>query len=119
MVAVSDPVVQMRRLRERDKALSEEEARNRVASQMGVGEKVGRTKMRGEGWGVVVWNDGGRGELEEEVGRVVREVEGGRGRGWWWGNPVVVGVLAVWAVWVGWRARRKWEGERGREKARL
>lgn len=125
MVAVSDPEVQMRRLRERDKALSEEEARNRVASQMGVGEKVGRTQARGGGWGKVVWNDGGRGELEEEVGRVMRVVEreGGRRRGWmgWllWGNPIVVVLLAGWAVWVGWRARRKWEGEREREKARL
>ena len=51
MVAVSDPAVQMQRLRERDKNLSEEEARSRVASQMGVGEKVGRTRARGGGGG--------------------------------------------------------------------
>ncbi|KAK0510789.1 hypothetical protein JMJ35_007221 [Cladonia borealis] len=122
MVAVSSPSVQLQRLRMRDKSLSEEEARARVGSQMGVGEKVGRTRGRGRGRGWVVWNDGDKGILEGEVGRVVREIEGRMGGWWWglvWGNPVVVVWVAVWCVWVGWRGRRRWEGERGRERAKL
>lgn len=51
MVAVSDAGVQMRRLRERDAGLSLEEAEGRVASQMGVEEKVERTRVRGKGGG--------------------------------------------------------------------
>ena len=118
MVAVGDPEVQMRRLRERDKGLSAEEAEERVGSQMAVGEKVGRTRMRGAQRGKVVWNDGDREELEREVERVVREVKGeggGRVWGWWlWGSPVGVVGAAGWEVWRGWWARRRWEGERAR-----
>ena len=123
MVAVSDPEVQMRRLRERDRALSEQEARDRVGSQMGVWEKVGRTRARGGERGKVAWNDGDRGALEGEVERVMREVEREGRRGWLgglvWGNPVVAVFAAGWTIWVGWRARRKWEAERAREKAKL
>ncbi len=123
MVAVSDPEVQMRRLRERDKGLSEQEARDRVGSQMGVKEKVGRTRARGRGRGKVVWNDGDKGVLEGEVARVMGEVEREGRRGWLgvlvWGNPVVAVFAGVWNMWVGWRARKKWEAERAREKAKL
>lgn len=118
MVAVTSPEVQMKRLRERDKGLSEGEARDRVGSQMGVEEKVGRTEGRGAGRGKVVVNDGGRGELEGEVRRVLGEVEaegGGRLWGWWlWGSPVGAVGVGAWEVYKGWRARRRWEGERAR-----
>lgn len=60
MVAVSEPGVQMRRLRGRDPGLSEREAADRVGSQMGVEEKVGRTRARGGARGKVVLNDGYR-----------------------------------------------------------
>ncbi len=124
MVAVSDAEVQMRRLRERDQGLSAEEAGERVGSQMGVGEKVARTRMRGGGRGKVVWNDGDRGQLEGEVGRVMGEVRGEAGGGaWgWWlvGSPWGVVGVAGWEVWRGWRARRRWEeGEREGEGKRL
>jgi len=116
MVAVGDSAVQMKRLRERDKGLSEGEARERVRSQMGVREKVGRTRGRG-GRGWVVWNDGGRGELGGQVGGVVRELRG-RWGGWWggwfWGSPVVAGGMGVWVVWRGWRCRREWEKGEGK-----
>ena len=122
MVAVRDPVVQMRRLRERDRGLSEREAEERVGSQMGVGEKVERTVGRGRGRGKVVWNDGGREELEGEVKRVVGEIEaegwGEWGRWWLWGSPVAVLVMASWVVWCGLRTRRGWARERrGGKKA--
>ena len=116
MVAVADSAVQMRRLRERDKGLSEGEARERVGSQMGVREKVGRTRGRG-GRGWVVWNDGGRGELGGEVGGVVRELRerwGGWWGGWLWVSPVVAGGMGVWVVWRGWRCRREWEKGEGK-----
>lgn len=112
----------MRRLRERDRGLTEEEARDRVLSQGTVAEKVGRVEGRGRGRGVVVWNDGGREELEGEVGRVMSEVERGR-RGWWrwwlWGSPVVAVVVGLWEVWRGWGAKRGFEERRKMEKAKL
>lgn len=121
MVAVSDAEVQMRRLRERDWGLSQREAEERVGSQMGVGEKVGRTRVRGRERGKVLINDEGKGELEGEVRRVVGEVrrEGG---GWlwgmWlWGSPLGCLIVGIWEVVCSWRARRRWEVEHGKEKA--
>lgn len=123
MVGVSEAGVQMRRLRERDGGLSAEEAGDRVGSQMGVWEKVGRTRARGGRRGKVVMNDGDRGDLGREVERVIGEVRGeGGGRAWgWWlvGSPCGVVGVSAWEVYQGWRARRRWEVEREREKARL
>lgn len=78
MVAVRDPEVQMRRLLDRDrgKGLGRKEAENRVLSQGRVQDKVGRTRERGVGRGVVVWNDEGLGELRGEVERAVVEIAG-------------------------------------------
>lgn len=83
MVAVRDPEVQMQRLLDRDrgKGLERKEAENRVLSQGRVQEKVGRTRERGAGRGVVVWNDEGLGELRGEVERAVVEIAGYAG-GW-------------------------------------
>ncbi|MCJ1276034.1 hypothetical protein MMC21_003839 [Puttea exsequens] len=122
MVAVSFPEVQMQRLRARDTALTESEARDRVGSQMGVGEKVERTRARGRR-GKVVWNDGGEVELRGEVGSVIQEVRmesGGMVWGWWlWGSPVGCVGVSVWEVFWGWRARRRWVEERKRKRAKL
>lgn len=119
MVAVRDPVVQMRRLRERDTGLSEKEAEERVGSQMSVKEKVGRTLARGGSRGKVVWNDTGMGELEGEVKRVVREIErggwGSWGRWWLWSSPLACAFIAMWVVWCGWRDRRGWEKRKVKE----
>ncbi|KAI4209129.1 MAG: hypothetical protein LQ351_007910 [Letrouitia transgressa] len=102
---------QMRRLRRRNPDLSEKEAQERVASQMGVGEKAERTEARGKGGGEVVWNEGGEEDLRKEVGRVVegwrREEEGKR-----WGGGLVRGA---WAVVKGWWGRRMWERKKGRK----
>lgn len=122
VVGVRDPSVQISRLRDRDRGLSEQEARDRVLSQGTVKEKVARAEYRGEGRGVVVWNDGVKEVLEREVERVMKEVERGR-RGWWgwwlWGNPLAAVVVGAWEVYVGWRAKREFERGRVREKARL
>ena len=123
IVAVSDPGIQMKRLRERDKGLSEQEARDRVGSQMGVEEKVERTKARGPLRGKVVENDAGMDDLLVEVDRALKEVRnegGGKLWGWWlWGSPVGAAGVGAWEVYRSWKARRRWEEERVRERVRL
>ncbi|KAA6409031.1 MAG: dephospho- kinase [Lasallia pustulata] len=121
VVAVRDPEVQMRRLRERDRGLSGEEARGRVESQWDVRDKARRAGERGRGRGVVVWNDGGREELEREVKRVMEGVR--TGSPWWWGWLLwvvpVLGAVGVWGLVRNWWARRRWEEGKKREKAKL
>ena len=123
MVAVSDAKVQMRRLRERDPGLSLEEAEGRVASQMGVGEKVERTRVREGKRGKVVINDGGRKELEQEVARVIGEIrqEGGGWvwNAWLWQSPIGCLLLGARECLRSWRVRKGWMEQRGREKANL
>ncbi|KAL8677012.1 MAG: hypothetical protein Q9186_006523 [Xanthomendoza sp. 1 TL-2023] len=118
MIAAS-PSIQMQRLRLRDPHLSAEEAEDRVASQGGVREKVERTEARGRRRGFVVWNDGSKAELEEKVGRVMREVERGR-EGWWkWVFLVCWPLAVVWGLWEvgrGWWERRQWERSRERRE---
>lgn len=136
MVAVRDPEIQMRRLLDRDrgKGLERREAENRVLSQGRVEEKVGRTRERGRGRGVVVWNDEGLGKLREEVARALGETLGLAGEKeiqpatphplsspnlhlpphpwwtWWlWASPWVAALVAGAEVWRGWKARRRWE----------
>lgn len=122
VVAVHDPVVQLRRLRERDPHLSAQDAENRVRAQMSVEEKVKRCESRGEGMGVVVWNDDGKEDLEREVGRVM-EVIRSRRPGWWaWFlllcPPAAMGA-GLWSFAWSWVAKRRWEAEWAREKAKL
>lgn len=122
VVAVRDPGVQMRRLRARDPHLSEEDARNRVGSQGDVREKARRAEMRGGGAGVVVWNDGGREELEREVGRVMREVKGRHPRWWAWlllVVPPLGALVALRSLLRSWLTARRWEAMKRQEKAKL
>ncbi|KAI9662783.1 MAG: hypothetical protein M1829_006127 [Trizodia sp. TS-e1964] len=113
VVGVRDAAVQVARLRARD-GVGEEEAWGRVRSQGALGEKVQRCE---EGGGVVLWNDGGREELEREVARVWERVKGPR---WWalllWMVPPLAGVMAVWCVWWNWRAGRRWAAKQSRGK---
>ncbi|KAG8529894.1 uncharacterized protein KY384_005375 [Bacidia gigantensis] len=122
MVAVSDPIVQMRRLRERDKGLSAEEAEGRVGSQMAVGEKVAATQEKGERRGKVILNDRGMEELRREVDRVIGEVKKEGGGPWWriwfWGNPLAALVFGSQEVLKSWWARRRQQSSKN-EKARL
>ena len=82
VVGVSDPAIQIKRLRERDAHLTEEDARNRVISQGDIREKAKRAERRGPGRGVVVWNDGDKAQLLREVDRVMQEVRK-RSPQWW------------------------------------
>ena len=128
VVGVRDPAVQLGRLLARDRekggSLTEREARERVESQGGVEGKVERVRARGEGWGEVVWNDGGREALRGELDRVMRGVKAGSPD--WWGTllwlcPPLAATVAAWGLWNGVRARRAYEGGAGKkgERARL
>jgi len=122
VVGVTDPKIQMERLRARDAHLSEEDARNRVISQGDVREKAERCLRRGPGRGVVVWNDSGKEVLEREVQRIMQEVRRASPRWWsfllWICPPLAAGVATL--SW--WRMRRvqlAWQAEKNRKKAKL
>ncbi|KAL4944685.1 hypothetical protein BDV06DRAFT_79566 [Aspergillus oleicola] len=124
VVGVSDPAVQMSRLRARDPHLSAEDAENRVLSQGDVKGKVDKAEFRGKesGRGVIVWNDGDRDELEREVRRAVATIQESSPRWWaWWlllAPPLGVGV-AAWNLAVNYGIRRRWERKEEGQKAKL
>lgn len=122
VVAVSDPKIQMERLRARDAHLSEEDAKNRVAAQVDVREKARRAEARGKGWGAVVWNDGDKQELEREIARAMQEIQG-TCPGWWakicWLMPPVGLASAGYTYWKSGQMAKAWERERTMEKAKL
>ncbi|KAF2091055.1 dephospho-CoA kinase [Saccharata proteae CBS 121410] len=122
VVAVSEPEIQMQRLRDRDPHLSEEDARNRVLSQVDVREKAQRVMRRGEGNGVVVWNDGDRAQLEKEITRVMAEVQKRSPKWWAWLMllcPPLAGAMGFWSWWRMRKVQLAWEGEKRQEKAKL
>ena len=124
VVGVTDPAVQMARLRARDAHLSAEDAENRVRSQGDVQGKAARAEFRGTqtARGLVVWNDGDQEALDAEVKRVMREVSGSSPRWWAWvlllAPPLGVSV-GVWNVVVNLRTQRAWERKVTEEKAKL
>lgn len=122
VVGVRDPAVQMARLRARDPHLTAEDAENRVKSQMDVLLKARKCTDRGEGRGVVVWNDGDKEELRREVDRVIGEL---RTRSpWWWGTalwlcpPLAVGA-GLWNLLINWRIAKQSEERQLQERAKL
>ena len=122
VVGVSDPAIQIQRLRARDAHLTEEDARNRVLSQGDIREKAERCLRRGEGRGVVVWNDGDKQHLESEVRRVMDDVR--RRSPWWWGKllwvlPPLGLVSGLWSWWNMRRVQLNWEEMKKKEKAKL
>lgn len=124
VVAVRDPVMQMRRLRARDAHLSETEAEGRVRSQGDVRVKARRAEGRGRGMGWVLWNDGGKEELREQVERMVVELREGSPRWWTWlllACPPLAVVVGAFDYVKGLRMQRAWErGEgKGAGKAKL
>lgn len=129
VVAVSDPKIQMQRLRDRDPHLTAEDAENRVRSQTDVREKAKRAEMRDAGTengsrGYVLYNDGSKEELKVQIAEVMGKIRGHSPK--WWGwllllCPPLMGSVAAWEVWVNWLMKRKAERERGAElpKAKL
>ncbi|KAL1387289.1 dephospho-CoA kinase [Phyllosticta capitalensis] len=122
VVAVSEPEIQMQRLRARDPHLSEEDAKNRVLSQTDVREKAERVMRRGKGAGVVVWNDGDREQLQKQVAQIMADVKK-RSPQWWALLQLICPPLAaITALWSFWRMRNvqlQWEKEKTMEKAKL
>jgi dephospho-CoA kinase len=114
VVAVSDPKVQMERLRERDSHLTEEDASNRVLSQGDVREKAARSLARGPGRGVVVWNDTDREQLKKEVDRVMDQIKA-RSPQWWAWLCLLVPPLgassAAWTCYKAWSADKEWQNK--------
>jgi dephospho-CoA kinase len=122
VVAVSDPEIQMKRLRERDGHLTEEDARNRVLSQGDVREKARRAERRGVGSGVVVWNDDGREELKREVERCMKGIQEKSPRWWAWMLllvPPLAGLVGLWTYWRNLRINKAWREEEVRDRAKL
>ncbi|KAI9733479.1 MAG: hypothetical protein M1818_007227 [Claussenomyces sp. TS43310] len=122
VVAVRDPEIQMRRLRHRDAHLTDEDARNRVASQTDVREKARRCEARGRGWGVVIWNDGGREELQGEIDRLMAVVTKASPRWWAWLLllcPPLAGLSGLWTYWKNRVINNEWKERESKAKASL
>ncbi|RMZ68218.1 dephospho- kinase [Pyrenophora seminiperda CCB06] len=122
VVGVSDPAIQIQRLRARDSHLTEEDARNRVMSQGLVREKAERCLRRGPGKGVVVWNDHDRPHLEKEIERVMQDIRSQSPR-WWsvllWVCPPFGFMAGLWSWYNMRNVQLQWEQEKKREKAKL
>jgi dephospho-CoA kinase len=122
VVGVSDPTLQMRRLRARDAYLSEDDAENRVLSQGDVRDKAARAQWRGAGRGVVVWNDGDREGLRREVDRVMDELHRRCPQWWAWMCllcPPLALTSAAWALLRNRQLDAAWRREQATQKARL
>lgn len=122
VVAVTDPEIQMRRLRERDQHLTQEDAENRVRSQGDVREKARRCEARGPGRGVVVWNDSGKEELKKDLEKVMADIKKRSPR--WWGwllllCPPLAGLAGLWSYWRSVVINRKWKEAELKTKAKL
>lgn len=122
VVAVGDPKIQMQRLRDRDPHLSPEEAENRVASQADVREKADRCLRRGRSSGMVVWNDGGRDELQREIARVIAEIRSSSPVWWTWLTllcPPVGFMAALLSFLRSRRFQQQYLAEKRQERAKL
>ncbi|KAI1661923.1 dephospho-CoA kinase [Daldinia decipiens] len=122
VVAVRDPEVQMKRLRQRDRHLSREDAQNRVLSQTDVRLKAKRCEARGKGKGVVIWNDGSKEELKVNIDAALAEIRKSSPPWWNWICLLVppVGVAAgTWVYWQNIRANKKWKEMELDEKSKL
>ncbi|KAJ9417462.1 dephospho-CoA kinase [Fusarium oxysporum] len=112
VVAVHDPAVQMQRLRARDPHLSAEDAENRVRSQTDVREKARRCEERGEGKGIVLWNDGSREELKGQLDKAIKDLRKASPDWWSWlllGCPPLAVAVATWRFWQNLIINERWE----------
>ncbi|KAL1645751.1 Dephospho-CoA kinase cab5 [Diplodia intermedia] len=122
VVAVKDPEIQMQRLRARDPHLSDEDAKNRVLSQGDSREKAERAQRRGERASAVVWNDGDREALEQQVSKAMADMKSRSPQWWAWLQlfcPPVAALTAFWSFWKMRRVQLQWEHEKAQEKAKL
>lgn len=116
VVAVKDPAIQMKRLTDRDPHLTLEDAENRVRSQTDVRLKARRAEARGEGRGVVLWNDGTRDELALQLDDALRGLRRGNPSWWSWfllACPPLAIVVSAWRFWQNARINQRWEQSEG------
>lgn len=122
VVAVTDPEIQLQRLMARDPHLSREDAENRVRSQGDVRDKAARCAARGEGNGVVLWNDGSREELARSLDKVMTEVKA-RSPDWWsWvllGCPPLAVLTAAWQIWQNTKLNKQWHEQQSKRTSKL
>ncbi|EEH17775.1 dephospho-CoA kinase [Paracoccidioides brasiliensis Pb03] len=123
VVGVSDPAVQIARLRARDAHLSQEDAENRVKSQGDVKAKVARAEARGveAARGLAVWNDADRAQLEVKVRKVMETVAASSPQWWAWMLlvPPLGVTVAAWNLAVNYRGKKKWEEKLAKDRAKL
>lgn len=124
VVGVSDPAIQMARLRSRDAHLTAEDAENRVRSQGDVRTKAAQAEFRGKAAtrGVVVWNDADKEELKRAVKEAMVSISASSPRWWAWALLAVPPVgfgMAAWNLIVNYATQRGWERKKREEKARL
>jgi dephospho-CoA kinase len=92
--------------------LSEDNARDRVASQGDVRVKARRALERGPGKGFVIWNDEEKDELVTEVERVVRGLQATYPKWRSWLNlmcPLLAVLEWTWSFLTNRRINRRWE----------
>lgn len=92
VVGIQDEKLQLKRLMARDPHLTEQEARDRMGSQMDI-------KQKAELADTMVWNDGGKEELVDKVNKFVVEAHKGRGQWWTWFLVVFFPVAIAMAGW--------------------
>ncbi|KAI5310219.1 hypothetical protein KEM55_000394 [Ascosphaera atra] len=124
IVGVHDRDIQVQRLRARDAHLSAEDAENRVNSQTNILEKTRRAEFRGtsDARGIVVWNDGDKGQLEKEVQKAMQNVYESSPRWWAWvllACPALGAGVAGWNFAVNYWNKRSWDKTIEGERARL
>ncbi|RMZ76499.1 hypothetical protein DV738_g4939, partial [Chaetothyriales sp. CBS 135597] len=122
VVAVSDPAIQMQRLRDRDPHLSANDALNRVRSQTDVLLKAKWASERGPGKGYVLYNDGKPADLELQLKDVMQKIAASSPR--WWSTlllvfPPLMFSVAAWQLLVNYLNHRRALKERADPKAKL
>ncbi|KAI5459850.1 dephospho-CoA kinase-domain-containing protein [Mariannaea sp. PMI_226] len=114
VVGVRDPATQMERLRARDPHLSAEDAENRVKSQTDVRVKAQRAEERGDGHGMVVWNDGTKEELSKQLDDAMAQIRRGHPEWWSWvmlGCPPLAVAVAAWRYYQNIQINKRWENQ--------
>ncbi|CAM1503003.1 Fc.00g077790.m01.CDS01 [Cosmosporella sp. VM-42] len=122
VVAVRDPAIQMQRLTARDPHLSPEDAENRVKSQTDVRIKAQRAEERGEGKGVVLWNDGTKEELATQIESAVQAMRRTSPDWWAWfmlGCPPLAVAVAAFNFWQNGKINERWEKSQREIKGKL
>lgn len=141
VVAVRDQAVQLARLRARDPHLTEEDATNRLRSQGDVRDKARRCAARDDdddgamtsmtstrttptpkARGIVLWNDGDREDLAQQVAAAVDQMRSASPP--WWHHvlllcPPLGLAAAAWTYWQNVQINRRWDAEELRARANL